>query len=399
MAPCGEVVPLKRNFRTAGRVSEKVRPTTLASGSTSNLERSKPSIPSRLETIIFQGDREFLGFGSNALRFVQNPGDLENPGPGSYAKLKSVVTDIGDRTSWGIRGTGTFASRSRRLGTRSMPSLPVYGRGCPGPGAYESTSAYFNAKEPKYFNHAKQTAIFTKPLPLDVFWKVPVPGPGHYKLPAKQPDAPQQSGAVASFRSCAQRGGGVQLDGIGKDTPGPGKYADGAHLRRSKCLGDSSPVFKEPSQRHFVPVHRDLPAADEQMRRVLGDFSELLAQECLGSNSEKVKATLPGPGHYDQDRDAVLEGMNLSSIGSSSFQHGSERTEWTSPDARLMPGPGRYEVKVARLDRLTSAASAFNSLSDRDAFPLKKGPGPCYYSPPPPKAGRSFHMNAKKHWV
>merc|ERR1711974_388362 len=93
-----------------------------------------PTIPSRLETTIFKGRRERKGFGVASLRF--DGIDPDGPGPGAYGSRKVFHQELDERFGWGKRGTGGFASRSRRFGVRSLPSMPPAGLGCPGPGQY-----------------------------------------------------------------------------------------------------------------------------------------------------------------------------------------------------------------------------------------------------------------------
>jgi hypothetical protein len=144
-------------------------------------------------------------------------------------------------------------------------------------------------------------------------------------------------------------------------------------------------------------VHRDLPAAEERARDALGTFAEEVGRECVGTLG--LAAKLPGPGHYDQDRDAIFSSGYTGVGGSSSFQPGTKRHEWAPEDIGLMPGPGRYDPKKVVPDKLTPATSAFNSASLRNKYETPAAPGPAYYSPPPPKNARSFMMNAKRMWV
>lgn len=357
-----------------------------------------PSIPSRFEVTLFKGDREHKGFGSNVLRFDSVQQEAA-PGPGSYGKPKSVIEDRLESTSWGIRGTGGFASRSTRFGARSLPTMPKPGRGVPGPGKYEPDTALKSMKEATDFNQAKRTAVFAD---ADSKSRVPLagaaPGPGQYSCETRA-DVKEASAAQAAFKSASNRG--VDTTGTA-DMPGPGEYADGVpdtftHAASvDVCAGSS---FKHPSQPRIARVHRDLPAADGRQRKVLGTFADEVGKPCQGSIG--MMARLPGPGHYEQDRDQIWEGHLTSVAGNSGFLPGTKRTDFSQEDLAHLPGPGRYNPK--RVDggmNLTSAASCFNSATDRICQPLAQAPGPAYYEPTVPQEKRSFRLKSSvRMWM
>jgi hypothetical protein len=155
-------------------------------------------------------------------------------------------------------------------------------------------------------------------------------------------------------------------------------------------------VFKEPMERRFCSVHRDLPAASEKTRKALGDFAYTVAKECVGQRP----TDLPGPGQYDQDRDSMWERRDVGNRGMSSFLLGSKREDWTSGEVATKPGPGQYEPKLGSKLKLTTALSSFVSQSEQHSFAdLQRGPGPCYYKPSPPSPRKSFILNGKKRWL
>lgn len=397
----------KANYRSCGRFSEPLKPT--ARPSQLRQTTSVPSIPSRVETTLFKGWRERKGFGSHALRFdmAGSALDAELPGPGSYRLGKSFHEEMTERSSWGARGTGGFASRSKRFGTRSMPALPILGRGVPGPGNYEPVEAHEKLRRPRNFSQAKCSGAFAAPTEQVVLARVrasepPAPGPGHYRQ-GLLPDERYVTAAYASFRSESRRSGGQPHSMDAVFTPGPGEYYEGSSPSRgARSFDDPSAVFREPTMRHFAPVHPDLPAADEHARGVLGDFADEVAKECLGTTAPKSLAALPGPGHYEQARDALDGSDRLASrCGSSSFQLGPGRYNPAPTSAGHMPGPGAYEPRKVAQAQVTSAVSAFLSLTERD-FPIrevKRGPGPCFYKPESPIGKKSFILNSKKRWV
>jgi hypothetical protein len=139
--------------------------------------------------------------------------------------------------------------------------------------------------------------------------------------------------------------------------------------------------------------------ADPKARQVLGDFAHVVAKECRGD----LPSDLPGPGKYNQDRDSMWEGRDTGIHGMSSFLHGPQRTDFGGgQESALKPGPGQYDAKHEMKLKLTSAKSAFVSASEQHPFAdLQKGPGPCFYKPPPLSlnAKSSFHLNSKKRFL
>merc|ERR1711959_540442 len=99
-------------------------------------------------------------------------GDPDAPGPGEYGQQKVFHQELTERFGWGKLGTGGFASRSRRFGARSLPTLPVYGRGAPGPGQYNSTSVVNKLKDRTVYRQAGATAVFAKASPESVSSKL-----------------------------------------------------------------------------------------------------------------------------------------------------------------------------------------------------------------------------------
>jgi len=382
----------KENWRTCGRWAPPKQNLLRKQNRTGSV----PSIPSRIETTLIKGDRETLGFGSNSLRFDggrsgAQPEDF--PAPGQYSVQKTFHQEVSDRAGWGIRGTGGFASRSRRFGARSLPSLPRPGLGCPGPGAYNEMTALSTIQKPRDFNQAKTTAVFADHLEKrDVEM---VPGPGHYSTIAKSDDR-ERAAAESAFRSKTGREvGGISAST--EETPGPGKYFDVEKADKNTLLDNGHAVFRDPIKRPVFKVHPDLPAAEEQKtREALGAFAEQVGRECAGIERSLQK---PGPGHYDQDRDVLWQSTFIAASGSSSFQAGAERHDWTGGEAKVVPGPGKYDPRKAVPDRLTSAVSAFNSMTDRNQLPVGPAPGPAYYTPSLMDPTKSFMLNAKRQWI
>lgn len=401
----------KANFRSCGRFAQKVQP---VHAGTVRQPDAVPTIPSRIETTLFKGKRERKGFGSNSLRFSVNPDsgiDPDAPGPGNYGQQKAFHQEMGEKflapehIHLGQRGTGGFASRSRRFGARSLPTLPMAGLGCPGPGMYDATSVVNKLKDRSDFLQGK-TAVFAAQAPEAVSAKmrslsVPVPGPGQYKLPVRQSSLPGSGASVAAFKSTSKRGEAGPEQGDNPATiPGPGAYYSQKPILPPNGDGNNglNAVFKEPSSRKYVAINPDLPAASDKAIKALGDFSYMVAKECVGTRP----TDLPGPGIYDQDRDSMWQGRDVGVHGMSSFLPGPKRIEWGDKEVGGMPGPGGYDPHLPNTLKLTTAKSSFVSATEQHGFAnLQKGPGPCYY-----KAGKlnindtkSFILNARKRWL
>ncbi|CAE8609632.1 unnamed protein product, partial [Polarella glacialis] len=279
-------------------------------------------------------------------------------------------------------GTGGFASRSKRFGVRSMPSMPPAGLGCPGPGAYQVEKVFKSMKDPQYFNRAETSGVFNGSKSISkVAPAAAMPGPGQYN-PTLLPNARDAASCQSSFLTGANRGVGP---GRAEDMPGPGEYWDGLNRPigtiAEHLLGADlrNANFKEPSKKHISKVHKDLPAACDRARGVLGEFYSEVSKECLGTVGQA--ATMPGPGHYNQDRDAMWAGNCVPATGSSAFQVGPKRTDWAPEELGLYPGPGFYELKKGETGKLTTALSAFKSASERNSYQISAAPGPAYYNP------------------
>lgn len=347
--------------------------------------RSVPSIPSKFEVTLFEGHRESLGFGSHAMRFNGGPAE-QAPGPAAYGLAKSFHEECNDRTSWGIRGTGGFASRSTRFGPRCLMMRP--GLGCPGPGAYRPEPVVSLLRDQSDFCRASRSAVFAQPTVEKADPSALVPGPGAYDTVSAL-DTKQGFPVQAAFRSSSTRlGGGIKQD----DIPGPGEYYD-AQPWVGPLSGACSASFKVPSRKHFARIHPDLPPASERAREVLGSFAHEVARELSGTTTA---FPVPGPGQYEQERDPFRAGGAISA-----FQPGPKRTDWAPHYVGELPGPGMYDPKKVPLERMTSAVSAFKSATERNKLLFPPAPGPAYYSPKPlPLGRRSFRLKASnKDWV
>jgi len=405
-----EALEDKQNLRTCGKLPPEGlklhrHPSVAAKKKRPAPSATVPTIPSRIETVLYKGYREVLGFGACSLRFeAPAVGDEEVPDPGLYGiPGKSFIADVAEKPSWGIRGTGGFASKTRRLGTRSMPQLPMPGRGCPGPGAYNPLDSYNQVRNPHDWNKTKKSASFAlaDALPSRATVTPSLPGPGTY--PVRRVCDPgdthqgNQLGAVASFKSRSRRNGGVME--LASDAPGPGEYFVEDEDTRGGASGSCSDAhdcmanFKDPLPRRVYRVHKDLPTPDPAARGALGDVCQQVMRECTGR-----KPGMPGPGHYDQDRE-ICEAFGEGQIGSSGFQPAGPRTEWATEETARMPGPGQYNTERGlRCDG--GARDVFASASERlNGILGPRAPGPAFYNPKQLPSQKSYHLNMDRRWV
>ncbi|CAK9100091.1 unnamed protein product [Durusdinium trenchii] len=380
-----------QKMKSGQNMGESRHPTSPSRNTRSEMERSVPTIPSRYAVTLIKGNREYKGFNSRAMRFEVER-QVDGPGPGSYGERKTFHQEFTERPGWGARGTSGFASKARRFGMRSMPSMPPPGLGCPGPGAYNALGALHSTKERKNFNKAGASANFN---PSKNGQKVPpssrLPGPGQYD-PRMLPTAREAAAAQAAFNSSSTRlKGDLEPSGI----PGPGEYYDGMARpvgyvpEYHQGLDMRMPTFKERHRPHITKIHHDLPAASAKARSILGSFGDEVSRECLGTQGLQV--ALPGPGHYEQE--LSLEN-SVSSVCASAFKDGPKRTDWAPEELSCLPGPGKYEPKGLPMGRLTSAKSAFISASERNKLQLSSVPGPAYYNPSLPKLQKSFRLKS-----
>lgn len=355
------------NFRSHGRSQcgtiQKGSPTAVRGAQATHSEvpfQSTPvSIPSKMETVLYKEDRENMGFGSHALRFEDSRD--ENPGPGTY-QLKKEFGKIADSDSFGKRGTGGFASKSRRFRPLNAGGAPI-----PGPGAYTEV---LKPRPKKDFSN--QSPVFVSPKLIPQREKGAVPGPGAYTVPETT-----NTTITHSFTKSNKLNQGHTFS----DEPGPATYfRDPVQMR---TMGGSA-AFTHPSRRKFLSVHPDLPVP----RRHLTDTEGVFVRQCGGATDK-----IPGPGTYDCD---VPENTTFNAKGSSFFQHHS--TVRVRP-IHVNPGPGMYDAPILCRTNVPTITSSFVSVVDRQPDITKDAPGPAFYHISVPTERTSFHLNVKKRWM
>jgi len=366
--------------------------------------RTPASIPSRLETQLNPGAKEVLAFGTNTQRFYDSgvEANREGPGPGSYGNAKPFHEEVTQNVSQGKKGTGAFASKSRRMPSVTIGSGP---RGIPGPGAYDGLPPKMPASSEAT---ARQSAGFVMPSsfnPMNAFPK-PTPGPGHYEN--RRSKSAKGSG-VQSCSSRFQRGDERGLRGGGEPmsarnfTPGPGEYERddlrmpmSARSAPSSGLRSCNASFRGPSEKRMVSVHPGLPVDAKKASGAVQTLKEFVKP--IG----KPKLDVPGPGHYNQDMEDVRQEFSgYSMLGSASFQKGTQSRTGESKPRKWRPdnpGPAEYDTEKPG-KKLASHSNVFCSVVERLKDPMAEAPGPAFYKPQQKSKAESFHLNIRRKWV
>lgn len=359
--------------------------------------RTPASIPCRLETQLMVGAKEKLAFGTNTQRFYDAAVEShrEGPGPGSYGNAKAFHEEKTQNVSQGKKGTGAFASKSRRMPTVQIGTGP---RGIPGPGAYDSLPAKLPTGSGSN-SSGRQSAAFVMPSsfnPMNVYPKF-TPGPGSYE---NKRSASARGSGVRSCSSAFQHNNEYQPMSARGFTPGPGEYdLDKGKAPKSARSSSStsraqscSASFRGPTEKRLVSVVPGLPIDTKSVGKTVQTLKDFVKPMTDG------KHETPGPGHYSQDMEGVRQDFScFSTLGSSSFQKNTGKTprKWR-PDT---PGPGEYNTEIPGQASAQGPSSVFSSVVDRLKDSNVQAPGPAFYSVKGTSKAESFHLNIRRKWV
>lgn len=379
-----ESPPEKQNFRTCGRgtggveMSPKRKKQDRVHRPLSREGTPVSSIPSRQTTVINAGagTREAHGFGSQAMRFHEKNISLDAegdaPGPGTYGQQLAFHEESGAKTSLGVKGTGSFASKSRRFRPVSLPN--------PGPCNYDQD---VRPAKPQALE-AVQSPSFAQPTSFNPHKSNvrPSPGPGSYN--AKH--SVNSARATEGVRACSSVfHGNDDREPFGcvlpeASLPGPGLY----DARSCSTPPGAAARFKGPISRPVMSVKPGLPTASVSTADHAGEYVRKVGV---------IPTDVPGPGQYDIDR-PIESRKHFNALGTGSFQKGfsNEPRKWL----HNAPGPADYDRPV---DPSQGAAkAAFTSGSERICGSGIRAPGPAFYSPKQPNA-QSFHLNIRRKWL
>jgi len=314
-----------------------------------------PSIPTRYLTII-TSNSERRGFQQTAKRFPYDPNFT--PGPGQYKTVQSLDKQL-EKTSDSKKGSGGFASRSRRDGHMSGASS------APAPTTYNISSKF--GHDYQDFNRAKYSSMFQKPIAeRPVTPKSFIPAPNLYDVNQGLKTITKSNNvtAQAAFRSHTKRYIAPNKHFI---TPAPGAYnLDDSITRSSGPIHQSS--FKSTSKRDAFTVPLDIESpgpADYQ------PFEKI---------TEESHRQLPPRRHY----------LTISAPAI------------PPPPEAPFPGPGAYELRdFKEAEKKYMSSAAFVSSTSRwsiDTTTAAEEPGPGSYTPRVP-AKQSFNFNFERKWI
>jgi len=365
-------------------------------------QAQQPSIPSKLETVLFRGERERKAFGSRSLRF-EAAREESCAGPGAYA----IASDFGKiPVSWGKKGTSGFASISKRFVVRGG------GGSAPGPGAYSVTGG------PSGDGVGLNPNAVSQPSAAFVPKKCENPlrganggdsslGPAAYDV---RGDLVEKNAASAIGSSCFTNNAERSFGKVGREAegPGPGTYVveasllDGArHMSRN---------FANPTAHKKVSVHptvvanvaTELTHADRK-----GDFvrdaTKLVDKRSAECASYALPTTLNVGGNKHLNPNAKTVIVERSEMSGKKFE---KILEARQEQRQKQPGPGAYNPSMDYVrPHVARGISALKATAPQRAAEEggNRAPGPAYYKNPTTggkNAGKkSFHLNLKSAWV
>jgi hypothetical protein len=358
----------------------------------------RPSIPSRVETVIHSHSGVAKAFGSSAFRFSDLPADGRALST-EYQARSSSLRSHRDAMCVSKNGSVAFASAKRAGFADDAPLRPL-----PGPGQYDVPVPRPRvASCESAFRGADGAA---RAVARSVRW----PGPGEYALPSPTPPC------------CAMTSRAPRLPPMtGAGGPGPGECLPDAHVngiahaaRRSRASGRASgPSFfnKSTTQRFQLGAASsseggtgraaDLPASPGAtagllpaplMRVPESQLSPHVARALAipapaSLRSQPAAGDAEGGGGAAATRlSAVFRETNLDRFGRPIVRYAARADE-------SKVGPGSYTQLVEHPKQLVSSSWALDA-SVRGALPASSAPGPAYYSPakPPRQSVTSFHV-------
>ncbi|XP_031563279.1 O(6)-methylguanine-induced apoptosis 2-like [Actinia tenebrosa] len=312
------------------------------------------SIPSKYQTIVTDNS-EKKGFLSRSRRFNEDSLTY-NPGPGRYDQLTKTESEA---TSFSKRGTGCFASKTKRFARRR-----IQGESGPGPGTYAISGFRENN-----FNRSGATSVFHLPIAVkrNEDKKNSLPAPNHYKIG-------QQTGRVthdnnvsasAAFKSGSTRSVNP------KSTSGPSPFS---YKINEKLVSDAPKTVTAP-------------------------FKSTVERKMMQS-----PVAFPGPGAYqpfDHDQHRQSNKPKRGFLNKHYLCISAPAIPLPSPDP--MPGPGHYNVvDYQGPPKHFMSSSVFVSSTSRwtgDALNTEEEfPGPATYRPQN-AAKQSFHYNYNSRWL
>ncbi|ELU10374.1 hypothetical protein CAPTEDRAFT_164999 [Capitella teleta] len=292
------------------------------------------SIPSQYQTIVIDNS-DNKGFNSRSRRFQYDSDANVNPGPGSYKGHHGFESQA---SSYSKRGTGGFASKSRRLAKHQIAAGP-------GPGLYGLPGLLASKAD----HNKAGTSNFHKPIaiPKENLYCTDVPAPNVYDVSKAKAYVNKTNNVVANaaFKSGTKRDGLNIQGAAGK--PSPSQYEINDTLVRDRVKVPLS-SFKSKTQRNMKLDIGDNPgpgaykpyAAVEPASKTLFPKKHYL---CISAPAMPLPDTppAPGPGSYEV---TDFEGPSKHYMSSSVFV--STTSRWTSENRNIdRPGPAQYNPR------------------------------------------------------
>lgn len=255
----------------------------------------------------------------------------------------------------------------------------------PGPGDY----SYTNLKNPSVSKRGylmTQSSRFKKDE-----YKTHVPGPGTYNSKQKKPRSMTISGRTRSNQKILE-------------VPSPCHYnpsLPGSSRETTSVFKSNTRRMKEPQSESPGPWKYN-PKKPKSSREVTTPF-------VIHSNRKREKIDLydphakpkevvtPGPGDYQKERNSKENKASFMFSSTSDVDRFGKSVRKRVRE--IKPGPGDYNVvKDGQKSMVTGAV--FLSESKRAIMnPLKKPPGPAFYSPLPVPKRKSFHYKVNNTWL
>ncbi|CAF1129085.1 unnamed protein product [Adineta steineri] len=357
-----------------------------------------PSIPSPYLTII-TSNNEKKGFHQTAKRFQYET--TFAPGPGQYDTVRPIDKQL-EKTSDSKKGSGGFASKSRREGfTSGALSAPA-------PTAYNISSKLGTGQHD--FNRAKYSSMFQKPIaerPLSSKSSMPAPNQYDVNRGLRRTGKSNNVSAQAAFRSHTKRSVPVNKHFI---TPAPDTYNVNRGLRRTGKSNNVSAqaAFRShtkrsvPVNKHFITPAPDTYNVNDAATRTLRPIHQSSFKSTSKRDTFSSKSTneIPGPADY-RPFEKVTEEPQRQIFPRHPYLTISAPAIPPPPDAPF-PGPGAYEIcgfKEVEKKYMTSAAFVSNtSRWALDTIAAAEQPGPASYTPRAvPK--QTFNFNFERKWI
>nr|KAI8728857.1 O(6)-methylguanine-induced apoptosis 2 isoform X2 [Biomphalaria glabrata] len=286
------------------------------------------SIPTKFQTIITENSDK-TGFLSKAKRFKDDTFMTETPAPSSYGDISKTDSLS---PSFSKKGTGTFASKSKR----QFQFMSTCG---PGPGVYSPPSMLSSRKD---FNKCLVERLFQLPIAQIVEKTNGVPAPNTYEVLKYKTGKANNVAANAAFKSKSKR----ELMELSEQmrNPAPGQYnVNDQPLHNSVKVPFSS--FKSKSKRQLLETPDDIPGPGtynpngdvEQPQKLIFPRKHYL---CISAPAMPLPATppSPGPGAYETK---YFTDTPKHYMSSSAFVSTTGRWSGNSRNAEF-PGPSHY---------------------------------------------------------